>query len=138
MNLALLPALLATSIIAVPEPPGLPSTTISAHHGTVYQTAKEGDATQGFFDIANTGPADTLTQASCAIADTTTIVGADGQPVPSIAIPASSSISLTPGAPHLLLESTHFSVQYGGVIPCSLTFTNAGTISIFLYSIPAP
>jgi hypothetical protein len=138
MYLTLISALLAASVIAVPEPPGLPSLAISVHGETIYQTARAGDATQGFFQIANSGAADTLTKADCPIADSTSIVGADGKPLASLAVPAASNISLAPGGPHLLLQSTHFSVQYGGLIPCSLTFTNAGTVSIFLEATPAP
>jgi copper(I)-binding protein len=138
MNLSLMAVLLAASLVSVPEPPGLPSLAISVHGETIYQTAKAGDPTQGFLQITNTGPADTLTQADCPIADFTSIVGADGQKLASVAVPAAGSLGLVPGGPHLLLQSTHFSVQYGGLIPCSLTFANAGTVSIFLEATPAP
>jgi copper(I)-binding protein len=129
---------LATSMVAVPTPPGSPSTDIAAHHGAVYQTRNAGDPTQGFVDIVNTGAADQLTAATCPLADDTTIVDANNKPITNVPIPANQTIALTPAGPHLLLQNTHFSVDYGAIIPCSLTFTTAGTISVFLYAKPAP
>jgi copper(I)-binding protein len=137
MNLLVVAALLAASTVSMPTASG-PIITIVAHHGSIYQTKKAGDPTEGFFDIENTGVADTLTAAICPIADSTTLVGADGKPITGVAVPALQNINLTANGPHLLLQSTHFSVQYGGIIPCSVTFTNAGTLSIFLYATPKP
>jgi copper(I)-binding protein len=118
--------------------PGLGGTDITAHHGTVVQTGKAGVATEGFFEIDNAGAADTLTSVTCAIADTTVLAGADGKPLGSLAVPAGQDVKLTAQGPHLLLQATHFAVQPGGILPCSLTFTTAGTISVFLYAIAAP
>jgi copper(I)-binding protein len=112
--------------------------TIVAHHGSVYQTDKPGEVTEGFLEIENTGPADTLVAANCPIADTTQIIGPDGKPLASVAIPALQNVTLSAKGPHLLLQGTHFSVQYGSIIPCSVTFSNAGTLSIFLYATPKP
>jgi copper(I)-binding protein len=118
--------------------PGLGGTEITAHHGTVYQTGKAGQATEGFFEIDNTGAADTLISVTCAIADTTVLAGADGKPLGSLAVPAGQDVKLTAQGPHLLLQSTHFAVQPGGILPCSLNFANAGAISVFLYATAAP
>jgi copper(I)-binding protein len=137
MNLLLAGALLAATVITTPDS-GLPPLSIVAHHGSVYQTDKAGDPTQGFLEIDNSGGPDSLENATCPIADTTTIVGPDGKPIGSLTIPANQNITLQPNGPHLLLQSTHFSVEYGGIIPCSLTFSKAGTMSIFLYAEPAP
>jgi len=128
LAVAISPAAAATS----------PTTTIVAHHGTVYQTDKPGDETEGFFEVDNTGAADTLVAVNCPIADTTQIIGTDSKPINSVAIPALQNVSLTASGPHLLLQGTHFSVQYGSIVPCSVTFTNAGTLSIFLYAMPKP
>jgi copper(I)-binding protein len=137
MNLLLAGALLAATTIATPDT-NLPGVPIIAHHGTVYQNDKPGEPTQGFLEIDNTGGPDTLVDASCPIADTTSLVGPDGKPIGNLAIPAGKDITFTPKGPHLLLQATHFSVEYGGIVPCSLTFANAGTVSIFLYAEPAP
>jgi copper(I)-binding protein len=131
-------ALLAASVVSVPTPPGVPSTEVTAHHGSVYQTGNDAQTTQGFLEIDNLGAADELTGATCPIADTTSLVGADGQPIENLPIPAKQDVRLTPGGTHLMLQSLHFSVQYGGIIPCSLTFAQAGTVSVFLYAKPAP
>ncbi len=136
-NLPLL-LLLATSVISVPTPPGLPSTDVTAHHGTIYQTKKAGDPTQGFIDIVNTGAADTLTAANCPLADTTNLVDGNGKPVASVAIPAHATVTLAGGKTHIELLATHFSVVFGAIVPCSLTFTEAGTVSVFLYAVTAP
>jgi copper(I)-binding protein len=129
---------LATSMISVPTPPGVPSTDVTAHHGVVYQTRDAGEATQGFIDIVNVGADDELTGATCPLAGTTSLVGPDGNPLANVAVPARQTLSLSAGGPHLLLQNTHFSVDFGGVVPCSLIFANAGTISVFLYATPAP
>jgi len=135
MNLLL--ALLATTIVTTPAA-NLPGLNITAHHGAVYQTAKAGDPTEGFLEIDNTGGPDSLLAASCPVADTTSIVGQDGNPLAALPIPAGKQVLLRAAGPHLLLQATHFSVQYGGIIPCSLTFRKAGTMSIFLYATKGP
>lgn len=133
-----LPLLLAASVISVPTPPGLPSIDVTAHHGTVYQTAKAGIETLGFIEIDNTGAADTLTAANCPLADTTNLVDGSGKALAKLEIPAHGKVSLAPSAAHIELLSPHFSVVYGAIVPCSLTFTNAGTVSVFLYAVAAP
>lgn len=130
--------LLAASIISVPTPPGVPSTDVTAHHGAVYQTGKAGDATEGFVQIVNTGAADTLTGANCPLADATNLVDGDGKVIASLAIPAHATVTLGPKAAHIALAATHFAVAYGAVVPCSLSFTGAGTVSVFLYATAAP
>ena len=130
--------LLAASIVSVPTPPGVPSMDVTAHQGKVFQTSKAGDSTQGFVEIQNAGSADTLNAVECPIADSTSVVDGSGKSIPSLPIPAGQTTVLSQSGPHLLLQSTHFSVQYGGMIPCSLTFANAGTVSVFLYATPAP
>jgi len=128
----------ATVAVISPAAAETPVTTIVAHHGSIYQTDKPGDPTEGFLKIDNTGPADTLVAANCPIADKTQIIGPDGKPLTDVAIPALQNVTLSAKGPHLLLQGTHFSVQYGSIIPCSITFSNAGTLSIFLYATPKP
>ncbi len=128
--------LLAASLITGPSGPS--SIDISANHGTVYQTHKEGDPTQGFLQIHNTGADDMLTGVNCPIADTSSLVGPDNQPITNLGIPAKQDVVLAPNGPHILLQSTHFSVQFGSIVPCSLTFRDAGVVSVYLYAQPAP
>jgi copper(I)-binding protein len=138
LSFSIFALLLAASIISVPTPPGVPSTDITAHHGAVYQTSKAGDPTEGFVQIVNTGVADRLIAVDCPLADTTSLVDANGKPVASLDIPAHGTVTLAAGAAHISLVSTHFAVAYGAVVPCSLSFAGAGTVSVFLYATAAP
>ncbi|MDE8348974.1 MAG: copper chaperone PCu(A)C [Acidocella sp.] len=129
---------LAAAVISFAAPPGASSVSITVQHGKIYQTAKAGDPTQGFLQIHNSGDADTLTAANCPLADTTSLVGPGHQPIINLAIPANSDVALAANGPHLQLTGTHFPIQFGAIIPCSLTFKSAGVISVFLFAVPAP
>jgi copper(I)-binding protein len=112
---------------------------ISVDHGAIWQTVTAGDTTQGFIEIHNAGSdADVLTAWDCSIADTTTLVDAKGKPLASLTIPAGKTVTLAPTGPHLLLKSTHYTVDYGSNVPCSLTFQEAGLIGGYLDAVPAP
>lgn len=119
--------------------PALAAMDVSADHGSVWQTKKIGDTTQGFLQIHNTGAADdVLTAWSCPVADTTELVGADGKPLQSLTIPAGQTVTLSGTGVHLLLESTHDTVDFGSVVPCSFTLQNTGDIAVYLNAVPAP
>jgi len=112
---------------------------VKLDHGTVWQTKKIGNTTQGFMEIHNTGDhADVLTAWSCPIADTTTLVDASGKPLHELDIPAGQTVTLAANGPHLLLQTTHYTVDIGSVVPCALTFQGAGDIGGYLNSVPAP
>jgi copper(I)-binding protein len=138
MNILLISLLLAAAT-GESFAPDIPSSqNIAAHRGTIYQTTKSGQPTEGFMEIVNTGPADTLTAADCPLADSTSLVGANDQPITNLAIPANQNLALTPGGPHLLLQSPHFLVEFGSVVPCTVTFANAGRVSIYLFATKHP
>lgn len=135
--------LAALTVINLPlimaAPAAAPPAGITAHHGKIYATEKAGVDTEGFIEIYNgANTADTLTGADCAIADTTSIVGSDGKTIDKLAIAPAQSFNLAANGPHLLLSATHFSIDEGGAIPCSLNFQNAGEILVYLYPVPAP
>jgi copper(I)-binding protein len=112
---------------------------VTLDHGSVWQTKKTGDTTQGFLEIHNTGgTADVLTGFDCSIADATLLVGADGKTLQSLAIPPGQVVTLAVNGPHLLLRNTHYTVDYGSVVPCSFTFQNAGDIGGYLNAVAAP
>jgi copper(I)-binding protein len=112
---------------------------VTLDHGSVWQTKKTGDTTQGFLEIHNTGStADVLIGFDCSIADATLLVGADGRTLQSLAIPPGQVVTLAVNGPHLLLRSTHYTVDYGSVVPCSFTFQNAGDIGGYLNAVAAP
>jgi copper(I)-binding protein len=130
--------LLAASVTSVPAP-GLAVSEITANHGTIWQTTKVGDSTQGFLQIKNDAPTpDTLTSWSCPLADGTTLAGADGKALESLQIPGQKTVTLAADGPHLVLQTTHFTVDRGSAVPCTLEFQNEGTIQVLLYAAPAP
>jgi copper(I)-binding protein len=141
MNFILGPAvfmLLAANVTTVPAP-GLALSQVTANHGTIWEITKAGETTQGFFQIRNDANADdTLTSWSCAEADTTTLAGPDGKAIQSLDIPAGKTVTLAANGPHLILQSTHFVINEGSAVPCSLTFQNQGQVGVLLFAEPAP
>jgi copper(I)-binding protein len=130
--------LLAFMVVAAPVWADAPAG-IVAHHGKVFETEKAGLDTKGFIEIDNfSGSPDTLTNVACPIADATSIVSAGGQPISSLTVAPGQSLVMAANGPHLVLQSTHFSIDQGGAIPCSLTFQNAGVVSAYLYPETAP
>jgi len=114
-------------------------TGLTAHHGKIYETQNAGLATQGFLEIDNSETnSDTLTGVNCPIANATTLVDKNGAPISQLAVAAGGHLLLSAAGPHILLQSTHFSIAPGGAVPCTLTFKNAGEFQVYLYPIPAP
>jgi copper(I)-binding protein len=131
-------AALAASVLVIPST-ALAAINITADNGAVWQTNKIGDTTQGFLQIQNTGDtADVLTAWDCPIATTTTLVGGDGKPLQNLTIPPGQTVAMTSNGPHLMLLNTHFTVEFGSLVPCALTFQNAGQIGVYLNAVPAP
>jgi copper(I)-binding protein len=115
------------------------SPVLTLDHGTVWETQKDGENTQGFLQIHNTGDApDTLTSADCTIADATTLVDASGKPLASLTIPAGQSVTLSSKGPHLLLLPARYKVQHNGILPCAFTFAQTGDLLGYLDVVPAP
>jgi copper(I)-binding protein len=130
--------LLAASVTTEPAP-GMAVGSIRTDHGAVYEIKTAGTATQGFVTIVNDGDTpDKLSGWACPIADTTDLAGPDGKSLPALDIPARQSVTLDAGGPHLTLTGTHFPITRGSVIPCTLTFDNAGDIQVLLFADPMP
>ncbi|HQT46301.1 MAG: hypothetical protein B7X08_05780 [Acidocella sp. 20-63-7] len=112
---------------------------VNADHGAVWQTTKIGETTQGFLEIHNNGTAsDVLTGWDCPVAGATTLVDGAGKALTSLTIQPGQSVTLSANGPHLVLQSTHFTVDYGSLVPCSLTFRDAGDVGVYLNAVPAP
>jgi copper(I)-binding protein len=127
--------LLGSGLAASADQPG----GIVVRYGRIFETNQAGMQTQGFIEIQNSQPvADTLTAVECSIAGSTSLVGPRGAPVNSLSVAPGKILVLAANGPHILLQSTHFAIDQGGAIPCSLIFQNAGEISVYLYPIPAP
>jgi len=112
---------------------------VTLDNGSVWQTSKAGDTSQGFLEIHNSGnAADILTAWDCTIADSTDLVGADGKKLTSLTIPAGQTVTFTEAGPHLILRKTRYTIDYGSVVPCSFTFQASGDIGGYLNAVPAP
>ncbi len=132
------PGPLSTTAATVPANPDGAGALV-ADHGVIYETNTAGDPTQGFLTIQNQGhTTDTLTALACPIADTTTLVGADGKPESNVGVAPGKPLTLSAKGPHLALKSTHLPIYPGSTIPCALTFRNAGPIQVMLYAMKAP
>ncbi len=109
---------------------------VTTMHGRVMQTSKAGIDTSAYIEIENSGSIpDVLTAATCSIA-VTQLVDRAGQKVTALPIPPGRT-RLSASGPHILLRAPRYSIDYGSVLPCSLTFQNAGELLIMLYAEPA-
>jgi copper(I)-binding protein len=127
---------LALALIASPA---AASMDVSVNHGAVWQAADLTLTTAGLLQIHNTGAADDrLTKVDCPIAEQTTLVGAQGQALLPLTIPAGQTVTFTLEGPHLVLRGLHFIVVKGSIVPCAFTFARAGEIGVFLNEVLAP
>ena len=132
------PFLLALPLLASPGL-ALAEIDLTLDHGSVWQTRKVGVRTEGFLQIHNTGSvADVLTAANCSVAGSTALVGADGEELDSLDIPAGQTVTLSLTGPHLLLKHLRYTVDYGSILPCAFTFQQAGDMLGYLNATPAP
>ena len=138
MKINLGSALLTALLLATPAA-ALAEQDITTDHGAVWQVKKLGGSTQAFLQIHNTGSTDdVLTAWSCGVADTNTLMGADGKPLQSLTIPAGQTVTLAPKGPHLVLQNTHFAIAMGSILPCAFTFQNAGALAVYFNDAPTP
>ena len=133
----LLPALPAAFIL--PALPARADPILTLDHGAVWQTLKDGEDTQGFIQIHNTGDAaDTLTAANCTIAASTSLVDAGGSPLQSLVIPPGQTVTLSSAGAHLLLTAARYMVAKNGILPCAFTFSQSGQLIGYLNSVNPP
>jgi copper(I)-binding protein len=112
---------------------------LTVNQGTVWQTLKTGETTQGFLQIHNTGDsADVLTGWACSIANATSLVGQDGKALPELTIQPGQTVTFAVSGPHLILQQTRDAVVFGSVVPCDFTFKNAGEVAVYLNAVAAP
>jgi copper(I)-binding protein len=106
---------------------------IKVDHSHVTHTDKVGQSSIAYFEIHNTGNADDiLTGWDCTIATKTQLVDGSGNPLQTLTIPAGQTVTLSPKGPHLELTGTYFTINYGGEVPCRMTFKNAGDLGVYL------
>jgi copper(I)-binding protein len=104
--------------------------------GTAYvEVPNSADTTEAYLVIQNNGPADRLTSAGTSAGGRVTFrapfrPGATTmKTVPDIAIPADSTVRLSPDGCHLLITGAG-RMQSGGQITLTLVFAKEGTISV--------
>lgn len=132
------PLVLALAFV-LPACPAFADATLTLDHGSVWQTPKKGDDTQGFLQIHNTGDApDTLTAAKCTIAASTILVDAKGNPLQSLDIAPGQTVTLSSTGPHLLIKGARYRVEQNGILPCAFTFTSSGDLIGYLNAVPPP
>ena len=103
-------------------------------------TAGAGSNAVGYMSITNEGSKpDRLVGASCPVAKSTELhseTRVNGvmqmRPLADIAIDPGQTVKLTPGNVHLMLVGTSKRLVRGTMIPCTLTFQNAGPADIEL------
>lgn len=105
-----------------------------------FARASAGMATVGaaFMTLKNTGSAgDSLVSASSPVAAKTELHThvKDGEimrmrEVPSIDVPAGGSVALQPGGLHVMLIGLKAPLKQGEVVPLTLTFAKAGTMTV--------
>lgn len=136
--------LLMASTLLLGGAPALAATTtpninIRVDHGAVWQTTRKETASEGFLQIHNDGKTDdVLTAWTCPDADDTALIGKDGKPLDQLVIPAKQTVTLAPGGIYLKLTGLHYQVEDGSILPCSLTFQQAGLVGGFLNEVKRP
>jgi copper(I)-binding protein len=123
----------------LPALPACADSILTLDHGVVWQTAKDGQDTQGFIEIHNTGDQpDTLTSVNCTIAASTLLVDANGAPLQNLAIPPGQTVTLSGTGPHLLIKGARYRVVKNGILPCAFTFAQSGDLVGYLNAAPQP
>jgi copper(I)-binding protein len=137
--MTLRPLAFALALFGLPVLPAQAAAIVTLDHGSVWQTAKDGQDTQGFIEIHNTGDApDTLTGANCSIAASTVLVDGGGNPLASLDIAPGQTVILSGNGPHLLIKGARYRVQRNGILPCAFTFAQSGALIGYLNAVPAP
>ncbi|MDE1896442.1 MAG: copper chaperone PCu(A)C [Rhodospirillales bacterium] len=116
-----------------------PVLNIRVDHGSVWQAEGKQNSTEGFIQIHNDGPTqDVLSAWSCPDADSTVLMGKDGKKLTQLVIPAKQTVTLAPGGMYLALNSLHYDVERGSILPCAFTFDEAGAVGGFLNEVKRP
>ncbi|HET9079939.1 MAG TPA: copper chaperone PCu(A)C [Trebonia sp.] len=104
----------------------------------VQEPASTGQATVGYLDIRNNGPADSLVSVSTSVGGTVELRGPDGRgqssvlmhTVPSIPLPANATTQLVPTSYHLLITGAG-AMHDGKDIQLTLKFAHATSITVY-------
>lgn len=123
----------------LPALPAWADPSLTLDHGSVWQTNKDGQDTQGFLQIHNTGDAtDTLTGVDCTIAAGTVLVDAKGNVLQGLDIAPGQTVTLSAAGPHLLINGARYAVQRNGILPCAFDFAQSGKLVGYLNAVAPP
>jgi copper(I)-binding protein len=123
----------------LPAFPACADAVLTLDHGSTWQTSKDGEDTQGFIEIHNTGDMpDMLTGAKCTIAASTVLVDVGGAPLQSLQILPGQTVTLSNTGPHLLIKAARYRVAKNGILPCSFRFAQSGDLVGYLNAVPPP
>ena len=116
-----------------------PIVNIRVDHGAVWKAIGKQNTTEGFIQIHNDAATqDVLSAWSCPDADNTVLMGKDGKPLTQLVIPPKQTVALAPGGIYLALSGLHYPVERGSILPCALTFDDAGPVGGFLNEVERP
>lgn len=133
------PGLALALALILPAFPAHAAAVLTLDHGSVWQTDKAWQDTQGFLQIHNTGDEpDTLTAVNCTIAASTALVDASGKPLAGLVIAPGQTVTLSSTGPHLLLDDARYVVVKDGVLPCAFTFAVSGDLIGYLNAVAKP
>jgi copper(I)-binding protein len=125
--------------VLIPVLPAVADSVITMDHGAAWQTKKNGEDSQGFIVIHNSGDvADSLISVDCTIADSTVLVDASGQKLQSLNIPPGQAVTLSSSGPHIMIKHARYSVTKNSILPCAFTFALSGELIGYLNAIPVP
>ena len=110
---------------------------ISVVHAWSRATAGGAPVGVVYFEVLNSGPADTLLAIECPAAErvemhaTTRVDGVvKMRPVPSVDVPAGGRVSFQPGGLHAMLIGIKQPLKDGGRLPFALVFRRAGKLQL--------
>lgn len=125
--------------LILPAFPAYADAVLKLDHGTVWQTMQDGQTTQGFLQIHNSGDSpDRLTAVNCTIAASTVLVDAAGKPLADLVIPPGQTVTLSADGPHLLINDARYQVKPDGILPCAFSFSQSGSLIGYLNAVAPP
>ncbi|PBC62175.1 hypothetical protein BKI49_18055 [Streptomyces sp. Tue6028] len=87
----------------------------------------------GFFNVSNTGGADTLTSVTSSLSDDVTLHSTQGgamEEETSFAVPAKGTLNFASGGNHLMFEKLTRKPEQGEKVAVELHFAKSGTVKI--------
>jgi copper(I)-binding protein len=95
------------------------------------RAVRQGDGAAVYFELKSTGKyGDVITAVYSPVAKQAALVAGDGDPLPRVEVPGSTTMSFTPGGPHVLLTELTRALRPGETIIVTLIFEKSGGIGV--------